>query len=225
MKKFAKFAMTSAVAAVLVAAGVSPGGAAQQATQQDATAPAAHPAHPAHKHAAQQATQQDATLPAVHPAHPAHKHAAQRAIQQDATALAAHPAHKHAAQRAIQQDATAAAAPAAAPHPAHKHAPRIDVFNGLWSVSIYTQNGPCDASYRYPARIWQGQVLQAEDDFSYQLAGAVSRSGMIVVTVSKGGQSATGRGRLNATTGTGEWSTTGGECSGIWNAVRRRVTS
>jgi hypothetical protein len=94
-------------------------------------------------------------------------------------------------------------------------------FDGLWSVSIYTQTGPCDASYRYPARIFRGQVLQADNDFSYQLAGAVNPNGAIVVTVSKGGQSATGYGRLNAFRGAGQWSAAGGACTGVWNAIRR----
>ena len=39
-------------------------------------------------------------------------------------------------------------------------------FDGVWSVSIYTQSGPCDSSYRYPARISGGQIRQADNDFS-----------------------------------------------------------
>ena len=51
-------------------------------------------------------------------------------------------------------------------------------------------------AYRYPARIVGGQIRQADNDFSYQISGAVVSSGAIAVTVSKGGQSATGYGRL-----------------------------
>jgi hypothetical protein len=104
---------------------------------------------------------------------------------------------------------------------AHKHVVRHPSFDGLWSVSIFTQAGPCDASYRYPARIYRGQVLQADNDFSYRLVGSVNRNGIIVVTVSKGGQSATGYGRLRASTGSGLWSAAGGQCSGVWSAARR----
>jgi hypothetical protein len=39
------------------------------------------------------------------------------------------------------------------------------------------------------------------------------------VTISAGGQSATGMGRLNGTLGGGSW--TGGSCSGSWTAERR----
>lgn len=104
-----------------------------------------------------------------------------------------------------------------------RHAPvRTAAFDGLWSVSIFTRTGPCDPSYRYPARIFRGQVLQAANDFSYQIAGAVYRGGGIIVTVSKGGQSATGTGRLHDSKGSGTWSAAGGQCAGVWGALRRK---
>jgi hypothetical protein len=98
---------------------------------------------------------------------------------------------------------------------------RTSAYDGLWSVSILTQAGPCDPSYRYPARIVGGMVRQAENDFSYQISGVVVSSGGIVVTVSKGGQSATGYGKLHGSRGGGHWSAAGGQCYGTWNAVRR----
>jgi hypothetical protein len=99
-------------------------------------------------------------------------------------------------------------------------ATRTRAFDGLWSVSISTRQGPC-STYRYPARIVGGLVTQAEPDFTYQLSGAVNSGGGIVVTVSSGGQSATGRGRLTRSQGSGTWRSTGGQCSGTWNAARR----
>ncbi len=98
---------------------------------------------------------------------------------------------------------------------------RAGAFDGVWSVSIYTQYGPCDPSYRYPARIVSGRVLQGNNDFSYQLYGVVTGAGGISVTVSKGGQSATGYGRLNKSRGGGWWRAAGGQCSGNWIAMRR----
>jgi hypothetical protein len=94
-------------------------------------------------------------------------------------------------------------------------------FDGVWSVSIYTQSGPCDSSYRYPARISGGQIRQADNDFSYQLSGVVVSSGAIFVTVTKSGQSATGTGRLLGNRGGGRWSAQSVQCFGTWNAVRR----
>jgi hypothetical protein len=101
-----------------------------------------------------------------------------------------------------------------------RHAARSHAYDGLWSVSILTQSGPCDASYRYPARIVGGQITHADRDLSYEISGAVAGSGAIAVTVSKGIQSATGYGRLRGARGGGRWSA-GGMCSGVWSATRR----
>ncbi|HXW42644.1 MAG TPA: hypothetical protein VEK75_15660 [Xanthobacteraceae bacterium] len=103
---------------------------------------------------------------------------------------------------------------------ARKHV-RSGAYDGLWSVSIRTKFGPCDASYRYPARIVRGQVMQADNDFSYQVSGSVAASGAIAVTVSKGLGSATGYGRLRGASGFGRWSTGGNQCYGTWSAMRR----
>jgi hypothetical protein len=116
--------------------------------------------------------------------------------------------------------ATATAAPAQAAPKRVTHA-RSHAFDGLWSVSILTQAGPCSASYRYPARIAGGRVTQASNDFSYQISGAVVASGAILVTVSQGGQSATGYGRLRGASGGGRWTASGNQCYGTWSAVRR----
>jgi hypothetical protein len=94
-------------------------------------------------------------------------------------------------------------------------------YDGLWSVSIHTNYGPCDPTYRYPARIIGGRVMQADNDFSYQISGAVVSSGAIGVTVFRSGQSATGYGRLRGSSGAGRWSAGGNMCYGTWSAVRR----
>jgi hypothetical protein len=112
--------------------------------------------------------------------------------------------------------AATAAAPAQAQSRRHMYP-----YDGLWSVSIRTQFGPCDPAYRYPARIVQGQVTQADNDFSYQITGAVVSSGAIAVTVSKGLGSATGRGRLYGGSGGGRWSAGNNQCYGTWTAMRR----
>ena len=94
-------------------------------------------------------------------------------------------------------------------------------FDGLWSVSIITQFGDCNQGYRYPLRIVGGYVTKADDNLSYAVAGAVARSGAIGVTVSGGGQTATGVGRLTRNFGRGIWHTTNNECRGNWTAERR----
>jgi hypothetical protein len=95
-------------------------------------------------------------------------------------------------------------------------------FDGLWSVSIITDNGDCSRAYRYPLRIINGQVLKADDDPNYNVGGAVARNGAIGVTVAGAGQSASGTGRLSRNYGRGIWRTATGECSGEWVAERRQ---
>jgi hypothetical protein len=107
----------------------------------------------------------------------------------------------------------------AAPRPARYAATTI--FDGIWSVSIITYYGDCSRGYRYPLRIWQGRVIKTDNDPNYNVAGAVARSGAIGVTVSGGGQTATGTGRLRGKFGAGIWRTSNGECSGRWTAERR----
>ena len=113
------------------------------------------------------------------------------------------------------------AAPAQAAQKQRTHYAASRAYDGLWSVSIHTAYGPCDATYRYPARIVGGRVLQADSNFSYQISGAVVASGAIGVTVYRGGQSATGYGRLRGSSGSGRWSASGNMCYGTWSAMRR----
>jgi hypothetical protein len=94
-------------------------------------------------------------------------------------------------------------------------------FDGIWSVSIVTYQGDCNRAYRYPLRIWYGRVVKADADPNYSVSGAVARSGHIAVTVSGGGQTASGTGRLSANYGAGIWHSSNGECSGRWSATRR----
>jgi len=94
----------------------------------------------------------------------------------------------------------------------------VPSYDGLWSVSIVTEKGDCDRGYRYPVRILNGTLANAGDT-AITITGKVAGSGAITVTVSAGGRSATGSGRLAGKVGTGSWS--GGACSGSWSAERR----
>ena len=116
--------------------------------------------------------------------------------------------------------ATTVAAPAQIAPKRAAHA-RSNAFDGLWSVSILTQAGPCNVSYRYPARIMGGRVMQADNNFSYQISGAVVASGAIAVTLYRMGQSATGYGRLHGSSGAGRWAAASNTCYGTWSAMRR----
>jgi hypothetical protein len=109
----------------------------------------------------------------------------------------------------------------AAPQAAHRNIVRhgMSIYDGEWSVLIQTTRGNCPAALRAGVRILGGRIL-AEDQ-SYQLNGEVASGGGVRVTVSAGGQSASGFGRLSRDSGRGLWRTPSGECSGQWNAARR----
>jgi hypothetical protein len=106
----------------------------------------------------------------------------------------------------------------AAPLPAGAQA----AFNGMWSVLIITDDGPCDRAYRYPVRIANGRVSYA-GQADFDVNGKVARNGAVRVMVSRGNQHAGGYGRLNGDGwGSGTWRGTGDTaCSGRWTAEKR----
>lgn len=91
-------------------------------------------------------------------------------------------------------------------------------YDGLWSVSIVTEQGDCDRGYRYPVRISNGSLANAGDQ-TFTITGNVNPNGAITVSVSAAGKSANGSGKLAGDIGGGSWH--GGRCSGTWSAERR----
>ncbi len=94
-------------------------------------------------------------------------------------------------------------------------------FDGLWSVTIVTRSGPCDASYRYGVLI-RGGLVSYSGVAGVSVAGRVSSSGQVSVSVASGSQRAHGSGRLSHGRGSGTWRGQGpsGACSGVWSATQ-----
>ena len=92
-------------------------------------------------------------------------------------------------------------------------------FDGPWSVVVTTTRGPCDQSYRYGVMIRGGSVTYLGGG-AVSVSGRVNASGVVNVSVSAGGQSAHGSGKLSNGRGGGKWNGEGpqGACSGIWSA-------
>ncbi len=113
--------------------------------------------------------------------------------------------------------------PAAAQAKATKtaKAPTAAGYDGLWTVLIVTQSGPCDRSYRYPVRISRGNVRHAGGEAFFSIQGRVNARGAVIVTLLRDGQQAHGSGRLSGKSGGGSWTAGGGTCSGQWSASRR----
>jgi hypothetical protein len=103
-----------------------------------------------------------------------------------------------------------------------RQTPAASAYDGQWSVLIITEAGTCDRAYRYPVRVTNG-VLKYEGEAGVEISGRVDASGKINATVQRGEQSASGSGRLSASSGTGKWtgksSTTA--CTGRWEAEKR----
>jgi hypothetical protein len=99
---------------------------------------------------------------------------------------------------------------------------RGSAFDGSWSAIIYTQRGACDEAYRSGVQIQSGIIFPGASGINWN--GRVSPKGAVRVSVSAGGQSASGSGRLSRNSGGGTWHGQGnrGGCSGTWTAERRR---
>ena len=117
--------------------------------------------------------------------------------------------------------ATALSSPSdSAPRYRHEYSrSRVSIFDGDWSVVIYSAYGNC-SSYRAALRIVGGRV-EGGGGGDYSVNGRVTPSGVVSVTVSSGAGSAVGYGRLSRYSGGGRWRTTTGECGGSWTAQRR----
>ena len=94
-------------------------------------------------------------------------------------------------------------------------------FDGPWSVEVITRSGACDPSYRYGVMIRGGAVTYLGGG-AVSVSGRISPNGQVSVSVSSGGQSAHGSGRLSGGRGGGTWRGQGsnGACAGTWSAVQ-----
>jgi hypothetical protein len=94
-------------------------------------------------------------------------------------------------------------------------------YDGVWSVIVHADAGPCSGAYRYPIAIVNGSVRHVDpNDQMFDVYGRVASRGQVRVTVSRGDQRATGVGRLSRAGGGGTWRSPNG-CGGRWEAERR----
>src|SRR6185312_14076697 len=77
-------------------------------------------------------------------------------------------------------------------------------FDGAWSVVVVTRAGNCTPTIRYPLAITNG-IVTSGGDGQAAVAGRVTPSGTVRVTVQSGGSWASGSGRLGTTGGSGVW--------------------
>jgi hypothetical protein len=96
-------------------------------------------------------------------------------------------------------------------------------FDGRWSVTIITDAGACDRTYRYGLLISGGRISY-EGEAGVAMNGRVDPRGNVVVSLRYGQSAASGVGRLNEYQGQGRWQgvSGGSGCSGRWVAERRQ---
>jgi hypothetical protein len=106
--------------------------------------------------------------------------------------------------------------------PQARRAPAIN-FDGRWSVTIITDAGACDRTYRYGLLISGGRISY-EGEAGVAMNGLVDPRGNVVVNLRYGQSAANGVGRLGKSDGQGRWQgvSGGSSCSGRWVAERRQ---
>jgi hypothetical protein len=95
------------------------------------------------------------------------------------------------------------------------------IYDGNWSLAVFTRTGACDASYRLGGQIINGAIVY-NGIGSVNVAGRVRSDGGVWLRVSSGGSYATASGRMTAVRGSGVWRgvSSGSRCSGTWVATR-----
>ena len=100
-------------------------------------------------------------------------------------------------------------------------------YDGVWSVVIITDSGTCDRAYRYSLRVANGQIRYESEPggLDIKFSGRIDDSGRLSVSLSRGDQKASGKGRVSQDSGTGQWSgsSSTAQCSGRWEAERRQT--
>jgi hypothetical protein len=91
-------------------------------------------------------------------------------------------------------------------------------FNGLWTVQLVTESGPCSSSYRYALAVHNGQVRVASGGGA-SISGHIAESGRVGLNIQHSAASGVASGRLRANSGSGTW-TVSSVCSGRWTARR-----
>lgn len=93
-------------------------------------------------------------------------------------------------------------------------------YDGAWSVLIVTTKGECDRAYRYGVSIIDGYIRY--DGGIVSMQGRVAANGFVRVRLISGNAFASGSGRLNRSSGRGNWSGASGpsRCAGYWQASR-----
>jgi hypothetical protein len=90
-------------------------------------------------------------------------------------------------------------------------------FDGPWNVQVRTEAGDCQRAYEVPVVVENGKPRYGGAE-GFPLAGSVSPTGVVRVSIALGQTSAEIAGRLSQNSGSGKWQSGSRSCSGSWSA-------
>jgi hypothetical protein len=87
-------------------------------------------------------------------------------------------------------------------------------YDGMWSVTIQTRAGSCEATVNYAVTVADGKISGPAN-----VSGTVSRTGNVRVSIG----AAYANGQLGGNAGSGRWNGASGgvPCSGRWEASKQ----
>jgi hypothetical protein len=95
-------------------------------------------------------------------------------------------------------------------------------YNGIWTVHLTSEAGPCGggSSYKVALRDGAAHYVPGASGATATISGRVSPSGSVALTIQRSIASGTAAGQLRANGGTGSWQVNSLGCSGRWTAQR-----
>ena len=91
-------------------------------------------------------------------------------------------------------------------------------YDGPWSVELSTEQGQCGLNYKGQLNFSGGHI--AESGLFVQTSVAVDPSGRVAISMTHGSDRLAAGGRLQGTSGGGQWHSPTQQCSGRWSAAR-----
>lgn len=93
-------------------------------------------------------------------------------------------------------------------------------YDGIYSINVITEDGPCDKAYQGSVTITDGQVTAISQPMA-TASGLVEDDGTISLTFRQNEQVAHVGGKIRGRHGSGAWSSPTAQCGGIWRAERQ----
>jgi len=91
-------------------------------------------------------------------------------------------------------------------------------IDGIWAVTMNTQQGECDRTLSSKIQVRNGKV--DENGLFAHINGSVDDSGRVILQVVRGSDSISAHGIVTGQQGHGLWNSPTSNCFGYWTAMR-----